>query len=262
VSEIPARLVKELRDQTGAGMMDCKRALEEAGGDLEAARRLLRERGMASAAKRAERSTPEGLVGYMPDGDVVAMVAVGCETEPVSKNDEFQAFAEKVLRAVKDRGPDAVGELEEERQQLVGKLGENIQVVGAVRMEAANGERISAYVHPPANKIGAMVRVAGGDEALARELAMHISFAKPRYLTRDEVPQSEVEAEREVQLASEDVLSKPENVREKIVEGRLQKWFGDSVLLEQEWYRGGGTTVKQELGDMEVRQFTVYALTG
>jgi elongation factor Ts len=261
VSVVTAGLVKELRDQTGAGMMDCKRALEETEGDLEAARRLLRERGMASAAKRADRSTPEGLVGYMPDGDVVAMVAVGCETEPVSKNDEFQAFAEKVLRAVKDRGPGAVEELEEERQQLVGKLGENIRVVGATRMEAGDGERIVAYVHPPANKIGAMVRVEG-DEALARELAMHIAFARPRYLTREQVPQAEVEAEREVQLASEDVLSKPENVREKIVEGRLQKWFADSVLLEQEWYRGGGTTVKQELGDVEVREFTVYALTG
>jgi elongation factor Ts len=259
VSTVTASLVKELRDQTGAGMMDCKRALEESDGDLEAARRLLRERGMASAAKRAERSTPEGLVGYILDGDVGAMVAVGCETEPVSKNAEFRSFAENVLRAVQDEGPEAVEELESERQELVGKLGENIRVVGATRMHAADGEAIVAYVHPPANKIGAMVRYRG-DDAVARDLALHIAFAKPRYLTRAEVPQTEVDAERDVLLYSEDVLSKPENVREKIVDGRLQKWFADSVLLEQEWFRGGGTTVKQELGAVEVLEFTVYAL--
>jgi elongation factor Ts len=240
-------------------MMDCKRALEESDGDLEAARRLLRERGMASAAKRAERSTPEGLVGYILDGDIGAMVAVGCETEPVSKNAEFQSFAEKVLRAVKEDGPETVEELETERQELVGKLGENIRVVGATRMRAAEGQSIVAYAHPPANKIGAMVRYRG-DDAVARDLALHIAFAKPRYLTRAEVPQAEVDAERDVLLNSEDVLSKPETVRAKIVEGRLHKWFADSVLLEQEWFRGGGTTVKQELGSVEVLEFTVYAL--
>jgi elongation factor Ts len=259
---VPASLVKELRDQTGAGMMDCKRALEEAEGELEAARRILRERGMASAAKRAERQTPEGLVGYLVDGAVGAMVAVGCETEPVSKNAEFQAFAERLLRAVFADGPDAIEQLETERQELVAKLGENIRVVGAVRMEAGEGERIVAYAHPPANKIGAMVRVAGGTEALARDVAMHIAFAKPRYLSREQVPANEVEAEREILLHTEDVVSKPENVREKIVEGRLQKWFADSVLLEQEWFRGGGNTVKQELDGMEVLDFAVYALAG
>jgi elongation factor Ts len=261
VTAVSASQVKELRDQTGAGMMDCKRALEESEGDLEAARRLLRERGMASAAKRADRQTPEGLVGYIIDGNVGAMVAVGCETEPVSKNAEFQAFGEKVLRAVKDRGPEAVEELENERQELVAKLGENIRIVGAARMEAGEGESIVAYAHPPANKIGSMVRYRG-DDAVARDLALHIAFAKPRYLRREDVPQAEVDAEREVLLHSEDVLSKPENVREKIVEGRLQKWFAESVLLEQEWFRGGGTTVKDELGPMEVLEFTVYALAG
>src|SRR5439155_18230763 len=174
-------------------MMDCKRALEESEGDLESARRLLRERGMASAAKRAERQTPEGLVGYMLDGDVGAIVAVGCETEPVSKNAEFQAFAERVLDAVKERGPEAVEELETERQALVAKLGENIRVVGATRMEAGEAESIVAYAHPPAHKIGSMVRVKC-DAALARDLAMHIAFARPRYLSRDEVPETEVEA--------------------------------------------------------------------
>ena len=124
---ISAGLVKELRDQTGAPMMDCKRALQETNGDLDAAKRLLRERGMAQAAKRAGRETTEGLVGYRlaDDEKKGTMVAVGCETEPVSKNDEFQAFAKKVLDTVEAEGKDGVAELEEERAQLSGKLGEN-----------------------------------------------------------------------------------------------------------------------------------------
>src|SRR5205823_7697787 len=138
MAEISAKLVKELRDQTGAPMMDTKRALQETNGDLEAAKRLLRERGMAQAAKRAGRETAEGLVGYrLGDGDAKGtIVAVGCETEPVSKNDEFQAFAKKVLETVEAGGTAAVGSLDEERAELSGKLGENISVVGAARFEA------------------------------------------------------------------------------------------------------------------------------
>ncbi|HET8607140.1 MAG TPA: translation elongation factor Ts [Gaiellaceae bacterium] len=262
MTAISASLVKELREQTGAGMMDCKRALEESGGDVDAAKRLLREKGMAQAGKRADRSTPEGVVAYRIEGGTGTMVAVGCETEPVSKNEAFQAFAEQALAAVEQAGPEAVESLEAERQELVAKLGENIRVVGATRMEASGGETIVAYVHPPANKIGAIVRVRGGSEAGARDLAMHISFARPRFLTREQVPAAEVAAEREILAAQEDVLSKPENVREKIVEGRIQKWFADSVLLDQPWYREAGQTVAQAIGDVEVLDFAVYALAG
>ena len=262
MTTISASLVKELREQTGAGMMDCKRTLEETGGDLDAAKRLLREKGMAAAGKRADRSTPEGRVAYRIEGGVGTLVAVGCETEPVSKNEEFQAFAEKVLDTVEQGGPGAVEGLEEERQELVAKLGENIRVVGASRMEAGGDETIVAYVHPPANKIGAMVTVRGGSEADARDLAMHISFARPRFLTRDQVPAEEVEAERDIIAHSDDVVSKPENVREKIVEGRIQKWFADSVLLDQPWYREAGQTVAQAIGGLEVLDFAVYALAG
>ncbi|HEY6017506.1 MAG TPA: translation elongation factor Ts [Gaiellaceae bacterium] len=262
MTTISASLVKELREQTGAGMMDCKRTLEETGGDIDAAKRLLREKGMAQAGKRADRSTPEGRVGYRIDGDTGTMVAVGCETEPVSKNEEFQAFAEQVLETVEQGGAEAVESLEDERQELVAKLGENIRVVGATRMQAGDGETIVAYVHPPANKIGAMVKVRGGSEADARDLAMHISFARPRFLTRDQVPAEEVESERDIIAHSDDVVSKPENVREKIVEGRIQKWFADSVLLDQPWYREPGQTVSQAIGGMEVLDFAVYALTG
>ncbi len=181
---ISANQVKELRDQTGAGMMDCKRALQETGGDLEAARTLLRERGMASAGKRAGRSTTEGLVGYIVEGLIGSIAGVGCETEPVSKNEEFQGFAERVLRAVHAEGPGAVERFEEERTELVAKLGENIVVIGAERFDAPAGNVVAAYAHPPANKIGVLVELQGGSPELARQIAMHISFAAPEWATQ------------------------------------------------------------------------------
>ena len=145
MTEISAALVKELRDQTGAPMMDCKRALQETNGDLEAAKRVLRERGVASAQKRAGRQTTEGKVGYRigDDGRRGTIVAVGCETEPVSNNDEFLAFAKKVLEAVEQGGPGSEQRLEDERLQLSGKLGENIVVAGAARLEADDGEMLA-----------------------------------------------------------------------------------------------------------------------
>ena len=154
-TEISASLVKELRDQTGAGMMACKQALQETGGDLEAARTLLRERGMAAAGKRADRATTEGLVGVIVDADAASIVGIGCETEPVSRNDAFQAFAERVLRAVHGDGPSAVEGFEPERTELIAQLGENIVIAGAERLE---GGTLAAYVHPPANKIGVVVK--------------------------------------------------------------------------------------------------------
>jgi elongation factor Ts len=257
---IPATLVKELRDQTGAGFMDSKRALEDAGGDLEQAKQLLRERGIAAAGKRAARTTREGLVGYRIEDGVGALVAVGCESEPVAGNSEFQAFAKDVLEAVERDGPDAVEQLEDQRTELVAKLGENVQVTGAARFEAADGEVLAAYAHPPANKIGSLVKLRGGDPELAREVAMHAAFARPQFVTREQVPSEEVEQERAALARQEDVASKPEDVRDRIVEGRLQKWFADLVLLDQPWYRGTGNSVADELGQAEVLDLAVYAL--
>ena len=136
MTDISAALVKQLRDATSAGMMDCKRALVETNGDFDEAVKILRERGMASAAKRADRATSEGKVGVMVRDNVGAIAAIGCETEPVSKNDDFQAFAQDVLREVHERGEEAVATLEERRAELAARLGENIQVVGARRISA------------------------------------------------------------------------------------------------------------------------------
>jgi elongation factor Ts len=241
MTDISAAMVKELRDATSAGMMDCKRALQETDGDFDAAVKLLREKGMASAAKRAERGTSEGKVGIMVRDNVGAIVAVGCETEPVSNQEDFLAYAAEVLKTVFDGGDPA--QLEDQRIELASKLGENIQVVGAKRMEAADGELLSLYAHAPANKVGALVRTKGGDPETARSLALHLTFAKPTYGSRDEVPQELVDAEREILMNSEEVQSKPENVREKIVEGMLNKrFYGESVLTEQTWYRADEST--------------------
>jgi elongation factor Ts len=200
-------------------MMECKRALQETNGDLEAARTLLRERGMAQAGKRADRATTEGVVAFSQTDDRTTMVAVGCETEPVSKNDEFQAFARTVLQTVDSDGPDAVESLDPQRVEL----------------------------HPPANKIGVIVKLEGGTPELARQLAMHISFAAPAWVTKDDAPAEAVEAERQIYLNSDELEGKPEAAKEKIVEGMLAKRFfaaqPGGALTEQPWIHDASQTV-------------------
>ena len=257
---ISASQVKELRDQTGAGMMDCKRALQDANGDLELATRLLREKGIASAAKRAGRVTTEGKVGYRvaEAGDRGTIVGVGCETEPVSNNDEFLAFAERVLDAVERDGPGAESGLEQERVELSAKLGENVVVAGAARFEAVDGARVDGYAHPPANKLGVLVQVRGGPDGLARRIAMHIAASAPDWIGRDDVPADVVQAEREIFANSDEVQSKPEQAREKIVDGMLGKrFFGTRVLADQPWIHDTAKTVGQALEEesAEVLEF-------
>jgi elongation factor Ts len=265
MAEISAALVKELRERTGAGMMDCKRALQETNGDMDAAIVLLRERGMAQAAKRAGRETTEGKVGYRvsDDNKKGTMVAVGCETEPVSSNDEFLAWAKKVLEAVEAGGVEAASDLEDERVALSGRLGENIAVAGAARFEAVDGGFISAYAHPPANKLGVLLQLRGGDTDLGRKVAMHIAASNPQWISRDDVPEDAVTAEREIYANSDEVQSKPEQAREKIVEGMLnKKFFGANVLVDQEWIHDSSKTVGQALKEAgaEVLEFERFAL--
>jgi elongation factor Ts len=267
MTAIAASLVKELRDATGAGMMDCKRALEETGGDLDAAKRLLREKGMAQAGKRAGRATTEGIVldRVSEDGSHGTMVAVGCETEPVARNDEFRAFAQKVLDAVDADGVGAEQELEDERVEFVAKLGENVSVAGAARFVASDGSRVAAYVHPPANKLGTLVNVRGGGPDIARKLAMHIAWSEPRWIAREDVPDETVSAEREIYLSSDEVQSKPEQAREKIVEGMMNKRFfaeRGGVLLDQPWIHEQSKTVAEALAEegAEVLEFERFSL--
>jgi elongation factor Ts len=257
---ISASQVKELREQTGAGMMECKRALVEADGDLEEARRILRERGLAAAGKRAGRETTEGKVLARVETNRGTLIAIGCETEPVSKNEEFLAYARKVLEAVHDRGPAAADELDAERLDLIGKIGENIVVSGSERFEAQNGEIVSAYVHPPAEKIGVLVRAKSTPE-LAKLVAMHIAFANPRFATRDEVPEDEIAAERQILEKLPDLADKPDHIRTQIVEGRLAKgFFAEAVLSDQAWIHDPDMSVGRALAEhgAELREFVRY----
>jgi elongation factor Ts len=250
MADIPAKLVMQLRAETGAPMMDCKRALQENDGDFEAAKVWLRERGMAQAAKRSDRETKEGLVGYRINGSKGTIVAVGCETEPVSKNEEFQAFAKKVLDTVDSEGVGSESSLDDERQGLSGKLGENIVVVGAAQFGAADDERVTGYAHPPANKLGVLVLLRGGDDDLGRKVAMHVAALNPLWVARDAVPEEDVAREREIFANSDEVQSKPEQAREKIVEGMLNKrFFAANVLVDQEWVHDSSKTVGQALKD-------------
>jgi elongation factor Ts len=222
---------------------------------------------MAQAAKRAGRETTEGKVGYRIDDDAKkgTMVAIGCETEPVSNNEEFLALAKKVLDVVDADGAEAAAKLEEERVALSGKLGENIAFAGAARFEAVDGGRIAAYVHPPANKLGVLLQVRGGSDELARQLAMHISWSSPQWIGREDVPEELVQAEREIYANTDEVKSKPEQAREKIVEGMLNKrYFGVNVLTEQEWIHDSSKKVGQVLSDAgaEVLEFERFSLAG
>jgi elongation factor Ts len=265
---ISASLVKELRDQTGAGMMDCKRALEETDGDVERARVLLRERGMASAGKRAGRTTTEGLVRFVLEGSTGSIAGIGCETEPVSKNEEFLEFVDAVLRRIQAEGPEGVESVEQERVELIAKLGENIVIAGAARFEAPEGNVVGGYAHPPANKIGVLVELVGGTVELARQLAMHISFAAPEWTTRDDVPVEVVVAERDIFLNTAEVQGKPETAREKIVDGMLAKRFfaatPGGVLVDQPWIHDPSKTVGAALEEAgaSVARFTRVSVAG
>jgi elongation factor Ts len=248
-------------------MMDCTRALQETGGDMEAAKRLLRERGMAAAGKRAGRATTEGKVGYRiaDGGSSGTIVAVGCESEPVSDTPEFLAYAERILDAVEREGPGAEDELEGERVELVAKLRENVTVVGRARFEAVDGAVIEGYAHPPAHTLGTLVHVRGGSAELPRRLAMHIAASAPQWVGREDVPEDVVTAEREIFANSDEVRSKPEQAREKIVEGMLGKrFFAAQVLADQPWIHDDKKTVGQVLADegAEVLEFERLALAG
>ena len=259
---ISADQVKELRERTGAGMMDCKRALEETKGDVDEAAKLLREKGIAQAAKRSGRETTEGKVALDIDEAVAAMVGVGCETEPVSNNEEFLIFVQRVLNEVEKHGPQAADALEDERVELSAKLGENIVVRDAVRFEAGEGETLTGYVHPPAYKIGVLVHGKGNPD-IAYQLAQHIAWTKPLYLNRTEVPEAEINAEREIYSKQPDVANKPDDVKSKIVEGKLQKWLSEITLEDQEWIHESKKKVGAVLKEagFEVIEFRRFALS-
>lgn len=268
--EITAAMVKELRERTDAPMMDCKKALSEAGGDMAKAEEILRVKFGAKAAKSASRIAAEGIVGVhiTADGKTGAIVEVNCETDFVAKSDEFKAWVQQLAQMIVNNNPTDVAALsamklgdktvEEVRTELVGKIGENMSIRRFTRIEAQG--RLMSYVHGGA-KIGVLVDVTG-DEAVAKDIAMHIAAAKPKALDASGVPQDLIEAERRVAAQKAAESGKPANIVEKMVEGAVQKYLKEVTLLSQPFVKDDKQTVEQVLKSKgaQVHGFTLYVV--
>ena len=254
MADITASMVKDLRELTGLGMMECKKALEESGGDLKKAEELLRIKSGAKASKAAARVASEGAVGLhlAADGKLGALVEVNCETDFVAKNPDFAAFAGALAGIVASGNPADVAALsaakldgktvEEIRQALVQKIGENIAVRRFERVQAAG--RLAQYVHGV--KIGVLVDFEG-DDAVGKDIAMHIAFAKPKCLSKDQVPADTVAAERTILEARARESGKPPEIAAKMVEGGINKFLGEVTLLGQPFVKDDKLTVEKML---------------
>jgi elongation factor Ts len=254
MAEISAGLVKELREMTGLGMMECKKALAETGGDLTKAEELLRVKSGAKASKAASRIAAEGVVGawLAADGKVGALVELNCETDFVAKNEDFVGFAKSLAEIVATRNPKEPEELasldlmgskvEARRQGLVQKIGENISIRRFRRMQAAG--RLALYLHGA--KIGVLVDFEGPEE-VGKDLAMHIAFAKPAYMTKAEVASDVVARERDIQLARAKESGKPPEIAAKMVEGALNKFLGEISLMGQPFVKDDKQTIEKML---------------
>jgi elongation factor Ts len=252
MAEVTAALVKELREKTGAGMMDCKRALGDSGGDIEAAVDWLRKKGLSAAAKKAGRIAAEGLIGVATRGPVGAVVEVNSETDFVARNKDFQSFVQTVSKLAVDGDgeleslretdfPNTGRSVEAELTQLISTIGENIVLRRIKRLSTGEGG-VFSYVHntlgPGLGKIGVLVTLASSASAdqlagLGKQLAMHVAAANPLYLEIASVPRAALDREREVLREQARTSGKPEAVIEKMVEGRLRKFYEEFVLLEQ-----------------------------
>jgi elongation factor Ts len=249
---ITASMVKELRERTGAGMMECKKALTEAGGDIETAIENMRKSGQAKAAKKAGRTAADGVIVMAQDGGAAVMVEVNCETDFVAKDENFKSFADAVAGRV--LGSDVAdvdalmslplheGEdttIEEARQALVSKIGENMNVRRFIRVKAQGS--IASYSHGV--RIGVLVDVSGGDETLGRDLAMHIAASNPVCVDESQVPADMLAKEREITEAQARDSGKPDNIVEKMIEGRMRKYLGEITLVGQPFVKDPDTKV-------------------
>lgn len=246
--QITASMVKELRERTGAGMMECKKALTECGGDIDAAAEHMRKTGLAKADKKAGRVAAEGLVAVAIDGGKGVIVEVNSETDFVSKGDEFKAFSQGVADTALAAAPADVDALlaadmngatvEDARKAMIAKLGENMSVR---RFQAIEGGLVASYLHGA--RIGVLVGMNGGDEALARDVAMHIAASNPICVSVDDIPQATLDKEREIVTAQAADSGKPENIIEKMVEGRMKKFVNEVTLVGQPFVKDPDTSV-------------------
>ena len=261
MSSFTAQDVKALRQATGAGMMDCKRALTDSDGDMEAATQLLREKGMAKAAARAERASDQGAVALAVDGNAAAIVELRCETDFSAKADDFTALADELAKLVLADGEEAVGARQSALEDLALAKKENVQLGKVVRVQAADGNILDSYLHTQDGRgtSAVVVEARGVSQELAHEVALHIAFAKPAVLHRDEVDAAEVERERIALTEMTKAEGKPEQAWDKIVTGRLRAWYAERVLLEQGMF-GEKETVQSRLGDGAVVRFELAAI--
>jgi elongation factor Ts len=260
MAEITASMVKELREATGLGMMDCKKALTETNGDFKAAEELLRIKSGAKASKAASRIAAEGVVSVFigTGGKTGAMAEVNCETDFVAKNDDFMAFARNVAQTVAEKNPadtaalaalpiaNGAGTVEETRMALVMKLGENISVRRFAHYASSAG-KLASYLH--GSKIGVLLDLVGGDETLGKDLAMHIAASKPKSISADGVDAEDIATERRIAIEKAREAGKPEGMLEKIADGTVQKFLKDVTLLGQVFVKAedGKQTIEQLL---------------
>ena len=268
---VTAALVKELRERTGAGMMDCKKVLTETDGDLEKASELLRERGIAKAAKKSGRVAAEGMVeAYISeDGKDGAIVEVNSETDFVAKNQEFRTFVMDIAKQVVKNNPKTVEDLLQEpaifeegktvNESLIGKIatiGENISIRRFARFETTDG-LIEKYIHGD-GKIAVLVNMTSGSKELAKDVCMQIAAARPEYVSRDQVPAERLEKEKEILKAQTMNEGKPEAIAEKIVMGRINKFYEEICLVDQEFVKDPSQKVSNILKDAKVVEFARF----
>ncbi|WP_431024453.1 translation elongation factor Ts [Halomonas sp. H5] len=265
MAAISASQVKELRERTGLGMMECKKALTEAGGDIELAIENLRKSSGLKAAKKADRTAAEGAVvtRVAADGSYGVMVEINSETDFVARDDNFKAFADKIVDALFESKSDDVaalmgGDMEDVRQQLVQKIGENISVRRAVLVEAGEGNRVGAYVH--GGRIGVLTVLQGASDEAAKDVAMHVAAINPAVARPEHMAQEQLDKEKAIILAQPDMAGKPENIAEKMVQGRLKKYLAENSLTEQPFVKNPDQSVAEfvKAAGGEVIGFTRY----
>ncbi len=256
MAAITTALIKELRERTGVGMMDCKKALSETDGDVEVAIENLRKAGAAAAAKKAGRIAAEGMIAQATaaDGSAVVLLEVNSETDFVAKDDGFKGFAASVAQAVLDGNPADVDALnamkagdvtvEEARQALITKIGENIGVRRFSRLDAEGGT-LGAYTHGV--KIGVIVKLEGGNAELARDVAMHIAASNPNCISEADMPAELLEKEKDIFVAQARESGKPDNIIEKMIEGRMRKFLKENTLLGQAFVKNPDQSIEQLL---------------
>ncbi|MFS0751817.1 translation elongation factor Ts [Oceanobacillus sp. 1P07AA] len=269
---ITAQMVKELREKTGAGMMDCKKALQETNGDIEQAIDFLREKGMAKAAKKADRVAAEGLTHIEVDGNKAAIIEVNCETDFVTKNDQFKQLLSDLGKHLVNQQPASVEEALQQKlhgdgdtidsviTNVIAKIGEKISLRRFEVIEKTDNDAFGAYLHM-GGRIGVLSLLEGTtDEEVGKDISMHVAAVNPRYVSRDEVAEEEVNRERELLKTQALNEGKPEKIVEKMVEGRLGKFFEEIVLLEQSFVKDPDQKVKKYVADKgaSVKTFVRY----